>query len=311
MSFPLQSQSTGRVSNLELTAKFKASPFNLKGDRFKIIFLTFYQPTTALESSVDALLKSSGLKDEDIHHTEVAMMQMNEISAEEIAQRRGELRKMRELMFRAEVKARREGKIKSKTYRRIKRKEKERTGEKIDKDDVEGEEEIDENEILHLDKEEIDEPPPNRQYTFATPSIRESDSNSNPWLSCIPEPIVKLKKRARKGDEVREVAKEDGVVEISLDKVLTFPSAPSDSNPSEPVRKADQKASQQSSVVQADGDESDSDSEVRAQEAALALKGKRKDAGIKAFVAVAFAGDNVVKVRSFHSSCFSTMVDRY
>ena len=66
------------------------------------------------------------------------MLQMNQVSAEEIARRRGELRKMRELMFRAEIKARRIGKIKSKAYRRIKRKEKERLGEMINEDNEEG-----------------------------------------------------------------------------------------------------------------------------------------------------------------------------
>ena len=66
------------------------------------------------------------------------MLQMNQpLSVEEVAQRRGELRKMRELMFRAEIMARRVGKIKSKTYRRIKRKEKERLGEKINEGDSE------------------------------------------------------------------------------------------------------------------------------------------------------------------------------
>ncbi|KAF8167250.1 Utp14 protein-domain-containing protein [Crassisporium funariophilum] len=123
LSFPLQAQPTGRVSNLELNAKFK--------------------PTTELESSVDALLKAAKMREQDIHHTEDAMLQMNQLSVEEVAQRRGELRKMRELMFRAEVKARRVGKIKSKTYRRLKRKEKERLGEKIDEnDDSEGEDGI-------------------------------------------------------------------------------------------------------------------------------------------------------------------------
>ena len=84
-------------------------------------------------------MKSAGLKDEDILDTEEAMLQTNQLSVEEVARRRGELRKMRELMFRAEVKARRIGKIKSKTYRRIKRKEKERTGEKIDEHEDEDE----------------------------------------------------------------------------------------------------------------------------------------------------------------------------
>ncbi|KAF8971906.1 Utp14 protein-domain-containing protein [Flammula alnicola] len=115
LSFPLQAQSTGRVSNLELNAKFK--------------------PTTKLESSVDALLKSAKMREEDIHHTEDRMLEMNKLSVEEVAQRRGELRKMRELMFRAEIKARRVGKIKSKTYRRLRRKEKERLGEKINEDE--------------------------------------------------------------------------------------------------------------------------------------------------------------------------------
>ncbi|KAF8195123.1 Utp14-domain-containing protein [Pholiota molesta] len=112
LSFPLQAQSKGRVSNLELNAKFK--------------------PTTELESAVDALLKSAKMREEDLHHTEDKMLAMNQLSVEEVAQRRAELRKMRELMFRAEIKAKRVGKIKSKTYRRLRRKERERLGEKID-----------------------------------------------------------------------------------------------------------------------------------------------------------------------------------
>ncbi|KAK0220989.1 Utp14-domain-containing protein [Armillaria nabsnona] len=112
LSFPLQAKPEGRVSALELAAKF--------------------QPTTALESSVDALLKTARLRDEDIHETEEGILKMNNLSVEEVAQRRAELRKTRELMFRAEIKAKRVAKIKSKTYRKIKRKEKERLGEKID-----------------------------------------------------------------------------------------------------------------------------------------------------------------------------------
>ncbi|KAJ7590843.1 Utp14-domain-containing protein [Mycena floridula] len=108
LSFPLQAKPAGRVSNLELTAKFK--------------------PTTALESSVDALLKSAKLREEDIEQTEDSMLQMNNLTVEE-------LRKMRELMFRAEIKAKRVAKIKSKTYRKIKRKERERLGEKADGDE--------------------------------------------------------------------------------------------------------------------------------------------------------------------------------
>lgn len=198
--------------------------FNLTAGRPLIRFLAF-QPTTALESSVDALLKSAGLKDEDILHTEESMLQMNQLSVEEIAQRRGELRKMRELMFRAEVKAKRIGKIKSKAYRRIKRKEKERVGEMIDGDDNE------DTDII-------------------------SDMN------------------------------------IAQDFLPINPVTP------RPLAASDQS-----------DDESDSNSEVGAQEIALTLKGKGKASGIKAFeqrdlVAAAFAGDNVVQVFFFPLAAF-------
>lgn len=80
------------------------------------------------------------MREEDISHTE--SLKMNHLSAEEVAARRAELAKMRELMFRAETKAKRVAKIKSKTYRRIKKKEKRRLAEKLgeledDEDDEE------------------------------------------------------------------------------------------------------------------------------------------------------------------------------
>ena len=113
----------------------------------------------------------------------------------------------------------------------------------------------------------------------------------------------KLKKKVRKREEEREKAKEDEIVEISLDKVLTLPSGPSSSTLPEPFQKADRKGSQQPSVAHADEDDSNNNSEVEAQETAVTLKGKGKANGIKAFeqrdlVALAFAGDNVVQVRS-------------
>lgn len=60
-----------------------------------------------------------------------------------MAQRRAELRQMRELMFRAEIKRRRINKIKSKTYRKIKRKEKVK-GKTLEADGLEGESDIEE-----------------------------------------------------------------------------------------------------------------------------------------------------------------------
>ncbi|KAG6898857.1 hypothetical protein C0993_003500 [Termitomyces sp. T159_Od127] len=118
LSFPLQVPNAARVSNLTLAAKFK--------------------PSTPLESSVDALLKSAKLREEDIRQTEETMLKMNKLSVEEVEQRRTELRKMRELMFRAEMKARRINKIKSKTYRKIKRKQREKLGGNLE--DEEGSE---------------------------------------------------------------------------------------------------------------------------------------------------------------------------
>ncbi|KAE9395799.1 Utp14-domain-containing protein [Gymnopus androsaceus JB14] len=109
LSFPLQAQPQGKVSNLELAAKFK--------------------PTTALESTVSSFLSSANLAtDASVLETEENILKTNAISVEEVAERRRELRRMRELMFRAEVKAKRVKKIKSKVYRRLKRKEREAAG---------------------------------------------------------------------------------------------------------------------------------------------------------------------------------------
>lgn len=65
----------------------------------------------------------------DIAQTEA--LKMNHLSVEDVAERRAELAKMRELMFRAEAKAKRIAKIKSKTYRRIKKKEKAKLAVKL------------------------------------------------------------------------------------------------------------------------------------------------------------------------------------
>ncbi|KAF5332696.1 hypothetical protein D9611_005277 [Ephemerocybe angulata] len=122
LSFPLQAEKAGRVSNMELTAKFK--------------------PTTGLESAVDALLRNAKMRDEDLHGTEESLLKANNLTVEEVAQRRSELRKMRELMLRAELKAARANKIKSKTYRKLRRKEKERLAEQIDEEEDSGDEEV-------------------------------------------------------------------------------------------------------------------------------------------------------------------------
>ena len=73
---------------------------------------------------MDKLLKASKLREEDIEKTEE--LQMSNLTVEEVALRRAELRRMRELMFRAEAKAKRISKIKSKTFRKIQKKAREK-----------------------------------------------------------------------------------------------------------------------------------------------------------------------------------------
>ena len=90
------------------------------------------QPTTQLESAVDKLLKSAKMREDEIAQTE--SLKMNHLSVEEVSARRAELAKMRDLMFRAEAKAKRIAKIKSKTYRRIRKKERSRLAEKLGED---------------------------------------------------------------------------------------------------------------------------------------------------------------------------------
>lgn len=74
------------------------------------------------------------MREEDLAQTEE--LKMNHLSVEEVAARRAEVRKLRELMFRAEAKAKRVAKIKSKTYRRMKKKEREKLAAKLGADEV-------------------------------------------------------------------------------------------------------------------------------------------------------------------------------
>ncbi|KZT43829.1 Utp14-domain-containing protein [Sistotremastrum suecicum HHB10207 ss-3] len=124
LSFPLQAPSISKTSTNELAAKFT--------------------PTTSLETAVDRLLQKARLREEDILKTEE--LQTNHLSTEEVAARRAELKKMREIMFRADIKSKRISKIKSKTYRKIQRKGREKEITKLreaglldDNDDPEAE----------------------------------------------------------------------------------------------------------------------------------------------------------------------------
>jgi U3 small nucleolar RNA-associated protein 14 len=98
-----------------------------------------------LEVSVDNILKAAKLRHEDLQKS--AELEMNHLSVEEVATRRAELRKMRELLFRAGAKAKRVAKIKSKTYRRLKKRERAKVAAALD------EEPDDDDEATRLKKE--------------------------------------------------------------------------------------------------------------------------------------------------------------
>lgn len=110
LSFPLQAgPSQPKASTAQLTANFK--------------------PSNALEADINKLLEAEGLSEKQIAQSEE--LAMRKMDPQEAQRRKEELRKMRELMFRAEQKAKRVNKIKSKTYRKIARKDKERQQEKL------------------------------------------------------------------------------------------------------------------------------------------------------------------------------------
>lgn len=87
------------------------------------------------------------MREEDIKKTEA--LKMNDLSVEEVAERRSKLRQMRELMFREEARAKRVAKIKSKAFRKIHRKEK----EKLDNASNAGRPEDDDGERMKMEVE--------------------------------------------------------------------------------------------------------------------------------------------------------------
>ena len=89
------------------------------------------QPLTDLETTIQNILKESGLagpngKSEEEQLQAFEELEMNKMPLEEVQARRAELRRARELLFREEIRAKRINKIKSKSYRKIHRKERER-----------------------------------------------------------------------------------------------------------------------------------------------------------------------------------------
>ncbi|QIW99053.1 hypothetical protein AMS68_004571 [Peltaster fructicola] len=98
------------------------------------------QPANELEASIRQIMEESGMLTKSVGSGMVEEgehgllkaeeLATNKLPVEEVLQRRAELRRTRELMFREEIKAKRIAKIKSKAYRRVHRKERERLADK-------------------------------------------------------------------------------------------------------------------------------------------------------------------------------------
>ncbi|KAK3839730.1 MAG: Utp14 protein-domain-containing protein [Linnemannia gamsii] len=82
--------------------------------------------TTKMEREVESVLMEGGMQERKL--VEFEELALNKMTTEEVEKRRNDLRMMRELMFRDEIRAKRVSKIKSKLYRKIKKKERERNG---------------------------------------------------------------------------------------------------------------------------------------------------------------------------------------
>ncbi|GAA5943759.1 hypothetical protein JCM3775_000944 [Rhodotorula graminis] len=85
-----------------------------------------FQPTNDLEASVQSLLSTAQMSQADLQQQEKAALAT--LDPADLAARQADLRRQRDLMYRAERKAKRVAKIKSKAYRRIHRKQRERDG---------------------------------------------------------------------------------------------------------------------------------------------------------------------------------------
>ena len=93
--------------------------------------LASFQPSNAHESAVDALLRSANLTEETVTKQEDELMG-EDLTIEEIKEKRAELARQRDLMFRAEARSKRVAKIKSKTFRKLARRRAEKLGLSVD-----------------------------------------------------------------------------------------------------------------------------------------------------------------------------------
>ena len=124
LSFPLQASDRGGVKS--------------SGE-----MLSTYKPQQGLESAIDALLRQANLTEDGVQKRENEALESQDLTLEEMEARRKKLREQRELMFRAETRAKRVAKIKSKTFRKLARKRAARAGGGVDGDGEDALEDMD------------------------------------------------------------------------------------------------------------------------------------------------------------------------
>ncbi|KAI8639865.1 small-subunit processome [Parasitella parasitica] len=95
-----------------------------KENRTSAAMASKFKAETPLEKQIQDALAQAGMKDEELEEFEA--LKLNKLTVEQMEEKRKELRMMRELMFRHEIKNKRFKKIKSKSYRKLQRKEKDR-----------------------------------------------------------------------------------------------------------------------------------------------------------------------------------------
>lgn len=86
-----------------------------------------FTPTSALEKEIACLLQSTSVVEAQ-NSDGVELLELNKLTVEQVRERQGRLAKMRNLMFRHELKAKHIKKIKSKTYHRLLKKERVKAG---------------------------------------------------------------------------------------------------------------------------------------------------------------------------------------
>ena len=137
------------------------------------------------------------------------------------------------------------------------------------------------------------------------PSQKRNQVRVHKGADTLTKSSNKLQKQAGKGEDEKARARDDAVLEIDANNVLTMPDPPAPSTSGKKGKATSKQAgvaNASSGPTRADDadDASDVPSEVEAQE--RAAEGKRGGKGVQAFqqrdlVALAFAGDNVVQVR--------------